>query len=294
MDLGRFGIWTAALDALPADQAGQMAREIEALGFGALWIPEATRREAFSNASLLLGATTSLVVATGVANLYARDALAMAAGWKTLTEAYPDRFLLGIGVGHASTVRDVRGHTYGRPLATMERYLDAMDAAPYDAAPPTTQPRRVLAALGPRMLGLAGARAWGAHPFFVPFEHTRRSREILGPRALLAPGQGVSLESDPGRAAEITDAYMRRYLKRPSYVRNLNRLGYGPADTAGAGSERLTADIFAAGPADRVVSAIMAHLEAGADHVCINVVGCPAGEPLLAAWRRLARALIAR
>jgi probable F420-dependent oxidoreductase len=294
MDLGQFGIWTAALDTTPADQARHLAREVEDLGFGALWVPEATRREAFSNASLLLGATTNLVIATGVANIYARDALAMSAGWKTLTEAYPDRFLLGLGVGHATTVQAVRGHAYGRPLATMGEYLDAMDAAPFDAAPPTTTPRRVLAALGPKMLGLAAARAWGAHPFFVPPEHTRRSREILGPQALLAPAQGVNLETEPRRSAEITDAYMRRYLKRPHYVRNLRRLGYSTDDTADAGSRRLVEDIVAVGPADRVAPYITAHLEAGADHVCINVVGLQAGEPLLAAWRQLAKVLLAR
>ena len=143
------------------------------------------------------------------------------------------------------------------------------------------------------MLGLAATRACGAHPFFVPPEHTLRSREILGPRALLAPGQGVILEADPGRSAAIADAYMRRYLKRPHYVRNLHRLGYSPEDTAGSGSPLLVDDIIAAGPVDRVASRIRAHLEAGADHVCINVVGPQAGEPLLAAWRQLARALLA-
>ena len=149
MDIGRVGIWTFSLDLQPAARAQEAAAELEALGYGAIWLPEALGREPFSSAGLLLAATTRIVLATGIANIWARDAMAMAAGQQTLTEAYPDRFLLGIGVSHAPLV-GMRGHTYDKPLSAMRRYLDAMDSAPYLASAPTVPPVRVIAALAPR------------------------------------------------------------------------------------------------------------------------------------------------
>src|SRR5438046_2539227 len=162
MNLGRVGIWTFALDMQPAARAQAAAAEIEALAYGAIWIPEALGREAFTNSALLLAGTRRIVIATGIANIWARDAMAMAAAQQTLAEAYPDRFLLGIGVSHAPLVEGVRGHRYERPVATMRAYLEAMDTAPFLAAPPATEPPRVLAALGPLVLALAAERAWGA------------------------------------------------------------------------------------------------------------------------------------
>src|SRR5581483_10679883 len=178
-DLGEVGIWSFQLELVPAARAAEVVLEIEALGYGALWIPEALGREAFTHAALLLGATPRLLVATGIANIWARDAMTMASAQRTLAEAYPDRFLLGIGVSHAPLVEGVRGHHYRRPLSAMRTYLDAMDRAPFTAAPPAIAPRRVLGALAPKMLALAAERADGAHPYFVPPEHTRRAREIM-------------------------------------------------------------------------------------------------------------------
>ena len=151
MDIGRVGIWTFSLELQPAARAQEAASEIESLGYRALWIPEALGREAFTHAGLLLAGTRRLIVATGIANIWARDAMTMAAGEKTLDEAHPGRFLLGIGVSHAPLVEAVRGHRYEKPLSFMRRYLDAMDAAPFLAAPPSTPTRRVIGALAPKM-----------------------------------------------------------------------------------------------------------------------------------------------
>ena len=170
IDIGRVGIWTFQLDQQPMRRAQEAAAELEELGYGAIWIPEVIGREAFSNAALLLAGTRRIPIATGIASIYARDALAMAAAHKTLTEAFPDRFLLGMGVSHAPMVEYVRGHSYGKPIETMRAYLDAMDAAPFMAHGPSTEPVRLLAALGPKMLRLAAERAQGAHPYFVPVE----------------------------------------------------------------------------------------------------------------------------
>src|SRR5262245_6365578 len=161
MDIGRIGIWTFALEVQPATKAQEAAAEIESLGYAALWIPEALGREALTHAGLLLAGTRRLVVATGIANVWARDAMAMAAGEKTLDEAYGGRFLLGLGVSHAPLVEGMRGHRYEKPLAFMRRYLDAMDAAPFLAAPPSAAPRRVIGALHPKMLALAAERTAG-------------------------------------------------------------------------------------------------------------------------------------
>src|SRR4051794_17931827 len=179
----------------PVARVRQLAAEIESLGYGALWIPEAYGRESFTNAALLLGATRRLPIATGITNMWGRDAMAMAAAQRTLSEAFPDRFLLGIGVSHAPLVEGMRGHRYERPLSAMREYLDAMDRAPY-AAPQPASTTRVIGALAPKMLALAAERTAGAHPYFVPVEHTARAREILGAAPLLAPEQAVVLERD--------------------------------------------------------------------------------------------------
>jgi probable F420-dependent oxidoreductase len=288
MDLGPTGIWTAALDQQPVGRAQELVGELESLGYGALWIPEAVGREALTFSALLLPGASSIVVATGIANLWARDAMAMAAAHKTLTSAYPDRFLLGIGVSHQPAVEAMRGHDYGKPLATMRAYLDAMDGAIYFAAPPPAEPVRVLAALGPKMLALAAEKAAGAHPYFVPPEHTARAREALGPERILAPEQAVVLETDPARAREVARGHLAIYLGLPNYTNNLRRLGYSEEDLARPGSDRLVDAIVAWGDEEAVVRRVGEHRAAGADHVCIQVVeGDPRALPL-EAWRRLA------
>jgi len=291
MKLGRIGIWTSTLDYQPSAKAQDAARELEQLGYPAIWFPEALRREAFSNAGLLLAATSRLVVATGIASIYARDAVTMAAGQKTLAEAYPDRFLLGIGVSHQPSVEQVRGHVYGKPVTAMTAYLEAMSKAPYQAVEPPEKPMTVLAALGPNMLKLAAERTSGAHPYFVPVEHTRMARKVLGPTALLAPEQAVVLETDPDRARTIARVHTLYYLRLTNYVNNLRRLGYTDEDVSGAGSDRLVDDIVAWGGIDDVASRIKAHLDAGADHVSLQVFAEDAKALPMQQWRALAKLL---
>ena len=291
MKLGRIGIWTSTLDYQPSAKAQDAARELEQLGYPAIWFPEALRREAFSNAGLLLAATSRLVVATGIASIYARDAVTMAAGQKTLAEAYPDRFLLGIGVSHQPNVEQVRGHVYGKPVTAMTAYLEAMSKAPYQAVEPSEKPMTVLAALGPNMLKLAAERTSGAHPYFVPVEHTRMARKVLGPTALLAPEQAVVLETDPDRARTIARVHTLYYLRLTNYVNNLRRLGYTDEDVSGAGNDRLVDDIVAWGGIDDVASRIKAHLDAGADHVSLQVFAEDAKALPMQQWRALAKLL---
>ncbi len=293
MNIGRVGVWTFSLELQPAAQAQEAAREIEALGYGAIWIPEALGREALVHASLLLAGTKRIPVATGIANIWARDPMAMAAGQKTLTEAFPDRFLLGIGVSHAPMV-GMRGHAYDKPLSAMRAYLDAMDAAPFLAMPPTTEPRRVIGALAPKMLRLSAERAWGAHPYFVPPEHTQRAREVLGKGPLLAPEQAVVLERDATAARAIGRAHMAIYLGLPNYVNNLKRLGFTDDDVANGGSDRLVDAIVAWGDEDAIVRRVRAHHDAGADHVCVQVLEADPRALPMAQWRRLAPALLGR
>lgn len=291
MELRKVGIWTFALDVQPAARAREAAAELEELGYAAIWIPEAMGREAFTNAALLLSATRHIVVATGIASIWARDAMACAAAQKTLCEAYDDRFLLGLGVSHAPMVA-VRGHEYEKPLTAMRRYLDAMDSAPFMAVPPAVQPKRVLAALHPRMLELARERAHGSHTYFVPPEHTAWAREKLGNEAILAVEQTVILGNVPSEAREIARRFMTVYLGLPNYVRNLRRLGYREEDFANGGSDRLVDAIVAWGDEEAIRRRVQAHLDAGASHVCIQVLDRDPRSLPMAQWRRLAKALI--
>jgi probable F420-dependent oxidoreductase len=290
MQLGRIGIW-AFLDMLPAREAQEAAREIEDLGFGALWIPEALGREAFTHAALLLAGTTRLVVATGIANVWARDAMAMASAQRTLCEAYPDRFLLGMGVSHQPLVGGVRGHDYRKPLSYMRTYLDAMDATVFMAAPPVSPPRRVLAALHPKMLELARERSWGAHPYFVTPEHTARARAALGSDRLLAPEQAVLLETDGAKARAIARQHMAVYLGLPNYRRNLLTLGFRDSDFDAGGSDRLLDAIVAWGDVEAIRARVRAHHAAGADHVCLQALAADMGAVPREQWRVLAKAL---
>jgi probable F420-dependent oxidoreductase len=291
VDIGRFGIWTF-LDALPAAAAQEAVRDVESLGFGAVWIPEALARDVLTHAGILLAGSKHIVVATGIANVWARDAMAMAAAQKTLCEAYPERFLLGIGVSHQPLVQGMRGHEYRKPYDFMRAYLDAMDAAVYMGAPPASPPERVIGALHPKMLALAAERAAGAHPYFVTPDHTKRARQILGAGKLLAPEQAVVLETDAAKARAIARTHMQTYLGLPNYVRNLKTLGFTDADVADGGSDRLADAIVAWGDVDAVVRRVHAHLDAGADHVCLQVLDENPLVPPRAQWRRLADALL--
>ena len=291
MELGRVGIWSMQLGRMPAAAVRQAVAEIEALGFRAVWYPEVLAKETMSQAALLLAAGSEGVVASGVANIWARDPVAMMNGARTLAEAYPGRFLLGIGVGHAVTAAR-RGNVYRRPLAAMEAYLTAMAEAPYLGPPPAEAPPVVLAALGPRMLQLAGARARGAHSYFVPVEHTAFARSVLGPGPLLAPEQAVVLADDAAEARSVARNHTRVYLGLSSYPANLRRLGWSEADVAGDGSDALVDAVVAWGGVPAIQARVAAHLAAGADHVSVQVLNGPPDRFPMAELRRLAPALL--
>jgi probable F420-dependent oxidoreductase len=294
MQLGSVGLWTHALDMQPTTRARELAAELEELGFGSILLPEMAGRDPLVFSGLLLDGTQRIVVGTGIAGIWSRDALTMNGGHRALTEAFPDRFLLGLGVSHAVAVEGLRGQSYDKPLTKMRAYLDAMDAAPYFAYRSDTPLVRVLAALGPKMLELAASRARGAHPYFVPVEHTAFAREHLGPDALLLPEQKVVLETDPTTARTIARRAMAIYLTLPNYTNNLRRFGYGDDDFADGGSDRLVDAIVAWGDEDAVKARVDAHRAAGADHVAVQVVPAdPAPDAVpMAEWRRLAAALL--
>jgi probable F420-dependent oxidoreductase len=290
--LGRVGVWSFALDAQSAAEERDLAAEIESLGYGAIWFPESVdSREAFSHAAWLLAGTERAVVATGIANIWARDAVAMANGWRLLSDAYPGRFLLGLGVSHATSVAR-RGGTYERPVSSMRAYLDAMDRAASSAPEPDGYPRSVLAALGPRMLGLAAERALGAHPYFVPVEHTAFARQRLGAGPVLAVEQTAVLEPDPSEARRIARGFAVDYLRTPNYASNLRRMGWSDADLSGQGSDAVIDAVVAWGDVDRIALRVRQHLDAGADHVCVQVVTGDDGDAGLDRLRELGPALL--
>jgi probable F420-dependent oxidoreductase len=293
IDLGRIGIWTSALEAHPSSKAKEAAQELEAMGYPILWINEATGRDPFVLATLLLAATSTLKLATGIANVYARDAMTTVACQKTLAEAFPGRFLLGLGVSSPVLVEKVRKHSYDKPLSYLTSYLAAMDEAMFNAVGPTEEPGRVLAALGPKMLELSATRANGAHPYLTTPDHTRQAREIIGPDALLAPEQMVVLETDPGTARSIARAAVGFYLRAPGYLSNLRRLGFTDEDWADpkAASDRLVDAVVAWGDVDTIVRRVGEHHDAGADHVCIQVLRADRDLPMTE-WRELAAALL--
>jgi probable F420-dependent oxidoreductase len=267
--IGRLGVWTW-LDHLPATEAAEFANQLEEWGYGALWLPEAVGRDPFSIIGYLAAKTSRLVLATGIANIYARDPVSMRAIRETLNEASQGRFLLGLGVSHAPMVTGMRHHVYGKPVTTMRNYLDGMNAAPY-LGPTGAEPAPVvLAALRPNMLALSRDAARGAHPYFVPPEHTARAREILGKDAWLCPEQMVLLETDAAKARAIARQNMLIYLGLPNYRNNLKWLGFDDDEFANGGSDRLVDAIVAWGDEKVIGDRIQAHLDAGANHVCIQ------------------------
>jgi probable F420-dependent oxidoreductase len=291
VDIGRVGVWHPMIGKAPAEEARRAAARIEELGYGSVWVNEGWgSKDPFAVAAIVLGATARVAVGTGIANLWSRDATAMAAAGVTLAEAYPGRFLLGIGVSHAPMVGG-RGHVYEKPLTTMRTYLDAMDEAAQIL--PKAEAPRILAALRPKMLELSRDRADGAHTYFVPPQHTALAREILGPDRLLIPEQAVVIESDPARAREIARTHMAYYLTLPNYLNNLRTLGFTDADFADGGSDRLADTIVAWGDPDTIATRVQAHLDAGADHVAVQPLspGSPNLEEALAQLAHLAPVL---
>jgi probable F420-dependent oxidoreductase len=290
-DIGRVGIWYGSIDALPTPEAQRAAQVVEELGFGALWVAEAVGRDPFVSSAVLLSATSKLCLATGIANIYARDPMTMVAGQKTLAEAFPGRFLLGLGVSHAHLVSHLRKHDYSKPYSYMVDYLDRMDTSLFMARAGADDGGRLLAALGPKMLALSATKANGAHPYFTTPEHTAEARSVMGSDALLAPEQMVVLETDPGEARRIARVGMAVYLRAPNYLNNLRRLGFDDADFSDGGSDRLVDAIVAWGTEEQVAARVAEHHAAGADHVCVQVLQDGMAMPEQQ-WRRLAPALL--
>lgn len=269
MNIGKLGVW-ALIDGFTADAEAQFARNVEQWGYSALWTGEALGRDVLVNSSWLLANTRTLIVASGIANIYARDAMAMSAARAQLGEQSGGRFLLGIGISHAPLVQSLRGHTYDKPVTTMRTYLEAMGRAKYSAPAPPGSPRTILAALGPNMLALARDLADGAHPYNSTVSHTAEARDILGSGKLLCVEQKVLLETDPTRARQIARANLRNYLALPNYVNNWRRAGFGDRDLSGDLSDRLIDALVAWGDEETIAARIREHWAAGADHVCIQ------------------------
>jgi probable F420-dependent oxidoreductase len=281
--LGRIGIWSGELRI--EGVGAEMAAELDALGFGALWVPGGPGSEFLDSMRGLLSATRTTTVATGILNIWQHNVRDVAAWHSALPDEFSARFLLGLGVSHSVVV----GEAYGKPLAVMEEYLTKLAVAGVSAD------RICLAALGPKMLALARARAAGAHPYLVTPEHTAIAREVLGPGRLLAPEQGVVLESDPARARELARPYVRGYGRLPNYANSWRRLGFSEDDITNT-SDRLVDALYAWGDAAAIADRVNAHFAAGADHVCVQVASADPTNPdlatLRAAWRALAQALL--
>lgn len=274
--IGRLGVWCTT-DTLTAARAAAVAREVEALGYGALWLPDTLGRDPFAHLAYLAASTSTLGLATGIASIHHRHPGAMRQGADTLAEQTGGRFALGLGVSHAPFVERVRGLDFGRPLDAMRRYLDALDAAPYLAPAPPAPPPRLLAALGPRMLALAAERADGALTYWGTPEHTARARAALGPDALLCVEQKVVLTADPDTGRGTARGALELYRGLPNYRRHWRRLGFTD-EAIDAGSDALVDALVAVGDADTLSRRVVEHLDAGADHVCVQPLS--AGAPL--------------
>jgi len=285
--LGRVGAWTFAFDVRPANQIREDAAAIEAMGYSALWIPEgSSSRDIFAHLSLLLDATERIRVASGIANVTARQPEVMSAGFRTLADDRPGRVVAGIGIGHEYST-EFRGIPWSGPLARMRQYLDLMDAA--TAVPTREVPHRLLAALGDGMLRLSAERALGAHSYFVPVSHTAHARQVLGADPVLAVEQGVVMSEDPAAARTVAREWARGYLGLPNYANNLRRMGFSDPDVEDA-SDALLDATFAFG-VDATVARIREHLEAGADHVCLQVIVDDETDACVPQLREIAAAL---
>jgi probable F420-dependent oxidoreductase len=286
--LGRLGIWSRELRFGEAADMRAGAAELEQLGFGTLWIPGGFDGPLLEICADQLGATSSVAIATGILNVFGHDPAGVAREQAGIDERFPGRFLLGIGVGHAAFLSPEAQERSRRPLAVVAGYLDALERH----APPGTAPARVIAALAPRMVQLARERTLGVHPYMVPVSHTAEVRAALGHGPLVLTEQSVVLGADGDDLRARARADLALYLTLPNYVRTWGRLGYGPADLADGGSDRLVDALYALGTVERIGERVREHLAAGADHVCLRVVtNAPmtgVGEALpRAAWREL-------
>jgi probable F420-dependent oxidoreductase len=282
MDLGKVGIWWSGSWRVRSDSALNSAAEIESLGYGAIWSSGGWGLGLSEHFQHLVTATSRIPVASGIVNIWRVSPEEIAPAVVELEARHPERFLLGLGASHAPLVEN-----YSRPYHQMVQYLDALDAI----EPTVPKTRRVLAALGPRMLALAGTRTRGAHPYLVPVEHTAYARQMLGHGPLLAPEVTVVLEQDPTEARNLARTFISGYLTLPNYTNNLRSFGFGDDDLTGGGSDRLVDAVVAWGDVRRIASRVREHHEAGADHVCIQVVSRDDDFPL-DQYQELAPALL--
>ncbi len=273
MELGKIGVWFHT-DGLTSSEAVDLVRRVEGLGYGAFWFGEGFGRDPLVHAALLLAKTSRLVIATGIASIYSRDAVAMVGGSHALAEQSGGRFLLGLGVSMPALV-EPRGHRFGPPVESMRRYLEEMEASVFASVEPSEAPPVVLAALGPRMMELAAAKTRGSHPCNVPPSYTAEARKRMGPDAWICVEQKVVLESDPARAREIARAGLSIYLGVPHQQRNWRRIGLDDSDFQGRGSDRLVDTLVAWGDEHAIEQRVQEHLDAGATHVCIQPLEMP-------------------
>jgi probable F420-dependent oxidoreductase len=267
--IGGLGVWFFT-ETMITPEAVEFTQRLEALGYGALWLPETLGRDPFAHIAHLAGQTESITLATGIANIHHRHPGAMMQAQRTLAEQSDNRFLLGMGVSHAPLVEGLRNLPYDKPLSTMRTYLEAMASSPYMAPAPSEDPATVLAALGPKMLELSGTAADGAHPYWSTPEHTATAREILGPDKLLCVEQKIVLSTDATAAREAARTALSMYAELPNYRNNWLRLGFTEEDLADGGSDRLIDGLVAWGDEQAVLGRVEAHHLAGADHVCIQ------------------------
>lgn len=286
MKLSGVGLWSSQLRYGHPEEAADAATELDELGFTALWIPD-VGGPVLDSVDNLLSATQKTVIATGILNLWMHDPAEVAARYATLTDTHGERFLLGIGVSHAPLIDSKEPGLYRKPLAATKKFLDGIDSSPQ----PVPTANRVLAALGPKMLELSATRAGGAHPYLSTPGHTRTAREVLGEGPLLLPEQTVMLTSDKEQARAVGTEWLRSYLALPNYANNLLRSGFSEDDVASV-SDRLFDAIIAWGDEDAVADRIAEHRDAGADHVCIQVLTADPTEFPREQWRRLAAALL--
>ncbi|GAA4907975.1 putative F420-dependent oxidoreductase [Actinomycetospora succinea] len=286
----RIGVWWTS-DSWPIQEAQQAARDIEAMGYGSLFYGEAYGKETLTQAGAFLAATDRLVIGTGIANIHARDPIAAESGGRTLTALHPGRFVLGLGVSHAPLVERGRGGTYQKPLATMRDYLQRMAAVPEQVEPGVGRPARLVAALGPKMIELAGAETDGVHPYLVTPEQTRVTREALGPDKWVVSEQAVAVGDDPDDAMSRAHSHLEIYSGLPNYRNSWLRQGFEESDMPRGGSDRLKKALVGMGDIDTVAASVTAHLDAGADHVLVQALrGNPMADPR-DDLRELARAL---
>ncbi len=266
-EVGRLGVWYP-LDRLDAAGIRRLLGTVEDLGYSTFWYPEALGYESLSIASFMLANTERLIIGSSIANIYARDAFTARRGLRTLSSLYADRFILGLGVSHAPMVERVRGHVYDKPVPTMRRYLDGLYEDPSNVAEWPV----VIAALGPLMLKLSAERTAGAVPYNVTPAHTREARAALGPDKLLVVEQKVCLETDPVAARGVARRELHRYMTLTNYRNNWLRIGFTEADLANGGSDRFLDAMVLWGDAATIARGLRAHLEAGANQVCIQPV----------------------